>query len=224
MLNPKAIIFDMDGLVLDSETTYLAAWQQAAASLGYPLTSDFLQSLSGLSADSVMSRLQDYGGAAFDVAEFRRLSTRHWQQHVQDYGIPVKSGFFTLLELIKNRQLPYCLATNSQHRDAIHCLKLANLQQVFPLLICRDDVCQGKPAPDIFLAAALRLNTAIADCLILEDSATGIRAAVAAGAPCIYIPSVYPADQQAATDALAVLDDLQQVCGFIQTEQLQNDL
>ena len=215
MRKPQALIFDMDGLVLDSETAYLAAWAQAVTHMGYVLDQDFFLSLSGLHADRIMSRLIESCGSDFNIAEFWRLSTRHWQQHVRLHGIPVKTGFFPLLTHIKQRGLPYCLATNSPRQDALYCLKLAGLEQVFPFLVCRDDVSHGKPAPDVFLKAADLLDTAISDCLILEDSATGVSAAVAAGGPCLFIPSVLPADAGAASQALAVLDDLGQVCGFI---------
>jgi beta-phosphoglucomutase-like phosphatase (HAD superfamily) len=183
--------------------------------MGYALEKDFLLSLSGLHFDSVMSLLMERCGSDFDIAEFSHLSSSHWQQHVQQHGIPVKTGFFTLLAHIQERQLPFCLATNSRREDALYCLKLAGLEQVFPLQVCRDDVRHGKPAPDIFLKAATLLNTTISDCLILEDSATGVHAAVAAGGPCLFIPSVLPANTGAASLALAVLDDLEQVCGFV---------
>lgn len=205
----------MDGLVLDSETTYMQAWQQAAGHMGYELTTAFCLSLSGLTAASVEQRLLNHCGDVFDQLHFRQISTLIWRENVERHGIPVKKGLHNLLALIKHKQLPYCLATNSRYQDALYCLQRAGLADVFPDIISREDVAQAKPAADIFIKAASRLTTPISQCLVLEDSAIGIQAAVAAGAPCLYIPSVHPADGWASLHANAVLADLNGVIHLI---------
>ncbi len=216
VLQVRAVVFDLDGLVLDSESGYVSAWRQAAAELGYSLDNAFCRSLSGLHGESVELRLQEHFGRDFDVEHFHRLSGECWTAQVQVHGIPVKKGFFNALSTIERLGLPFCLATNSSRDNTLHCLELAGLNEVFSKMITRDDVTYGKPAPDIFIAAAKGLGVAIADCLVLEDSPVGVAAALAAGAPCVYVPSVYPPDAQAAAGALAVLDDLDKVAGFIQ--------
>lgn len=213
----KAIIFDMDGLVLDTETTYQLAWQQAAMTLGYRLHPSFLASLSGLSADNVQQQLMQHLGYDFPVLSFLELSCFYWQEQVKDQAIPIKPGFHELLSTLSHLDLNYCLATNSRLQDARNCLALAGLTDVFPLIISKDDVAQSKPAPDIFFTAAARLGFAVNECLVLEDSAIGIAAAVAAGSPCIYVPSIYPVDQWASQQANAVLVDLHQVKTFLHT-------
>lgn len=215
VLRVKAVIFDLDGLVLDSETTYVSAWRRAAAEMGYKLGDAFCRSLSGLHGASVERRLQDHFGGDFDVGRFHRLSGEFWTLHVQQHGIPVKKGFFTVLNVVERLKLPFCLATNSRRREAEWCLELAGLQQVFQQIITRDDVEHGKPAPDLVIAAAKMLGNETGDCLVLEDSPVGVAAAVAADAPCVYVPSVYPLDEQAAASAVAVLDDLDQAARFI---------
>lgn len=214
-LRIKAVIFDLDGLVLDSETTYVAAWRHAAAEMGYTLDDTLGKSLSGLHSAGVEQRLQDHFGSEFNIEPFRRLSGEFWISLVEQQGIPVKKGFFTVLSLIESLSLPFCLATNSLRPYAMRCLDLAGLQQVFKQVITRDDVEYGKPAPDLFIAAATALGMATRDCLVLEDSPVGVAAAFAAGSPCVYVPSVYPVDDLAAANAVAVLDDLEQAAGFI---------
>jgi beta-phosphoglucomutase-like phosphatase (HAD superfamily) len=211
----KAVIFDLDGLVLDSETTYISAWRQAAAAMGYTLSEAFCRSLSGLHGVSVERQLQQQCGGDFDVDRFKRLSGEYWSSQVRQHGIPVKKGFFALLNIIQQLNLPYCLGTNSRRREAMQCLELAGLPAVFSLIVARDDVPNGKPAPDIFIQAAEVLGMATGECLVLEDSPVGVAAAVAAGAPCIYVPSLYPLDDRAAADAVAVMDDLEQVAGYL---------
>ncbi|MFM8340981.1 MAG: HAD family hydrolase [Methylomonas sp.] len=207
----KAIIFDMDGLVIDSEASYVAAWRQTAVAMGYQIDDDFALGLSGANAEHVKSYLLEKFGDGFDLTRFRQLSTEIWLVHVEQYGIAVKPGFFSLLELIQQRQIPFCLATNSQRIQALRCLSFAGLDGIFQHIIARDDVLNGKPAPDLIIKAADVLAHSVADCLVLEDSPIGIAAAVAAGARSVYLPSQPVVDSWASQQAVRVFDDLGQV-------------
>ena len=214
-LDFKAIIFDMDGLVLDSETGYFAAWQQAADVMGFSLNDQFCNSLSGAHGPVISQKLTAHFGADFDIQRFYALSSQCWRKQVQQQGIPVKTGFFILLQRILEMKLPFCLATNSRRQDAEQCLSYAGLAGVFSCIIARDDVKTPKPAPDVFLKAADELGFASNDCLVLEDSPVGVAAAIAAKCPCIFVPSCLPADKQAMRQANRVLADLRQVADFI---------
>ena len=205
----------MDGLVLDSETTYIQAWRQAATALGYPLTGIELANFSGMSGDELTPLLYRQFGNDFDLPGFQRLSGQYWHSQVRQHGIPVKKGFHSLQQRLQQAQIPYALATNSRRHQAELCLELAGLSGLFPLIVSRDDVQRGKPAPDIFLAVAATLGFAMPDCLVLEDSAVGVSAALAAGAPCLYIPSEQPADPLLSRQATAVFADLEQAADFI---------
>lgn len=190
----SAVIFDMDGLVLDTETTYFVAWQQAANAMGYVLSHSFCLSMSGLHYKDVELKLMDWYGADFNLQAFNHLSGIFWHEHVNSHGINIKHGFTQLLEFIVQQQMPYCLATNSRAINAYECLELAGIKDVFPTIITRDDVQHGKPAPDIFLKAAELLKVPISQCLVLEDSHAGIVAASRAGAFSVFVPSTEPID------------------------------
>ncbi|CAG1022388.1 phosphoglycolate phosphatase [Methylococcales bacterium] len=205
----------MDGLVLDSEAGYFAAWQQAAAEMGYGLSREFCLSLSGSHGSAISQRLLTHCGTEFDLDNFYQLSNRLWRERVRQQGIPVKAGFFRLLQLIRQLQLPFCLATNSRRSDAEQCLAWAGLDAVFPKLISREDVPNPKPAADIFIKASAELGMHHSDCLVLEDSPIGIEAATAAACPCIFVPSVQPPDARASMQADLVLPDLAEVADFI---------
>jgi beta-phosphoglucomutase len=189
-----AVIFDMDGLVLDTETTYFVAWQQAAKAMGYALSETFCLSLSGLHHKDVELKLMDWYGADFNLQAFNHLSGIFWREHVNTHGINIKHGFTQLLEFIVQQQMPYCLATNSPAINAYECLEVAGIKDVFPTIITRDDVQHGKPAPDIFLKAAELLKVPISQCLVLEDSHAGIVAASRAGAFSVFVPSTESID------------------------------
>lgn len=210
----KAVIFDLDGLVLDTEPTYFYAWQQAAMSMGKQLSDAFCLSLSGLSYTQIEQKLLLELGADFDLTAFNQRSGNYWREHVLKVSIKTRPGFAEVLQAIKHQQLPYCLATNSPAVNALECLALAGLENVFPVIISRDDVRHGKPNPEIFLLAAARLQIEIAQCLVLEDSATGIAAARAAGAVPVYIPSTPTPEPQAIEECQLMLDDLLQMLRF----------
>ena len=184
----------MDGLVLDTETTYFAAWQQAANAMGYVLSDAFCLSLSGLHFKDIEPKLRACCGADFNLQAFKQLSGIFWREHVNTNGIKIKHGFSQLLEFIVQNRMPYCLATNSRAVNAYECLELAGIKDVFSTIVTRDDVEQGKPAPDIFLKAAGLLQVPINKCLVLEDSHTGIVAASRAGAFSVFVPSSEPVD------------------------------
>lgn len=211
----QAVIFDLDGLVLDSESGYFAAWQQAAAHMGYRLSQAFCQSLSGSHGRQISQRLAERFGRDFELEQFHDLSNQIWRERVSQTGIPVKNGFYQTLQCIETLQMPYCLATNSKRRDAEQCLAWAGLAGVFAKLICREDVENPKPAADIFLKAAESIGISPQRCLVLEDSPIGVAAAVSAGCTCLFVPSVLPADLDAAGMAHRVLPDLFAVADFI---------
>ncbi len=190
----SAVIFDMDGLVLETESTYSIAWQQAASAMGYDLSGDFCQSLSGLHYRDVELKLLGCFGADFDLQAFGRNSGDCWREHVNVHGIAIKPGFPGLLDLLVRFKVPYCLATNSPAVNALECLEQAGIKDVFSAIISRDDVVHGKPEPDIFLKAAQVLQVDIRRCLVLEDSPAGIMAASKAGAISVFIPSTAPVD------------------------------
>jgi beta-phosphoglucomutase-like phosphatase (HAD superfamily) len=191
----SAVIFDMDGLVLDTESTYFVAWQQAANAMDYSLSDPFCLSLSGLHYKDIEPKLMALFGADFNLQAFNHLSGIYWREHVYAHGISVKYGFTELLEYIVQQQIPYCLATNSRANNAYECLELAGLKDVFSTIITRDDVQYGKPAPDIFLKAAELLQVPVRLCLVLEDSHAGIMAASSAGAFSVFVPSTEPVNQ-----------------------------
>ena len=207
----SAIIFDMDGLVLDTESTYCTAWQKASADMGQPFTPAFCLSMSGLHSHDIEKKLIDFCPSVFDLNHFFNLSSRYWRNSVYQHGIPIKKGFFNLLSTIQANNVDFCLATNSRKINALECLALAGLKQTFSPIITRDDVHQGKPAADIFLKAAQLMNKPSNQCIVIEDSLTGIQAAVNAKMSSIYIPSVLPADCTATALADLLLSDLDEV-------------
>ena len=210
-----AVIFDMDGLVLDTESTYMIAWKRAASAMGYDFSDDFCLSLSGLHYQDVELKLMDYCGAEFDLQNFNQLSGDYWRDHVNVHGISIKYGFSGLLEVLIRQKIPYCLATNSRAVNALECLELAGIKDIFSIIISRDHVLHGKPEPDIFLKAAEVLQVDITRCLVIEDSDAGIVAAFRAGAVSAFIPSMAQVDPLTVQLCDLMMEDLVQLMNAI---------
>jgi len=211
----NALIFDMDGLVLDTEITYCRAWQQAADALGYQLSDQFCFGLSGLPFSIIELRLTQALGNDFPLAEFYLLSSEFWRATVNREGIALKKGVNDLFVVLKNAHIPYCLATNSPEKNARECLSYAGIEGLFEILVCRDHVRAPKPAADIFLHAADSLGQIIQSCLVVEDSLTGLLAARNANAFSVLVPSTV-VDEPMQELAGIILNDLSELSVLIQ--------
>lgn len=204
----SAVILDLDGLVIDSEPTYQAAWRQAGRHLGYPLREDLVRGFLGKSYDLIEQLLKTEFGPGFPLEKFRDKSAEFWRESVERTGIPVKPGLHALLADLERHAIPFCLATNSEQIYAEKCLQYAGLGDAFPIRITRDQVRAPKPAPDIFLAAAARLEARPEDCIVLEDSETGARAALDANTVVMVIANPDNLPRTVRAKVFAVLESL----------------
>ncbi len=204
----EAVILDMDGLVLDTEPGYWQAWQRAALEMGLHLSDEFCLKLSGRHADDVRGELKPILGTSAALEQFQTLSAQYWRAQVQERGIAVKAGLLALLDWLKCRHIPFGLATNSDRAHAMLCLSLARIDREFPVVISRDQVAMGKPAPDVFLEAARRLQVQPSRCLAVDDSATGIVAASRAGTIPILVCKQSRSQDEATQLAFAVYPSL----------------
>lgn len=204
-----AVIFDMDGLMLDTEPIYKLAWQRAAADLGFDLHDDLYLELIGRTNADGEALLRAAFGPTFAVDAFRQRWAASWYDQIATSGAPMKAGLEDVLRMLDAHRVPKAIATSSNRDDAIHVLK--DLAHQFDVLITGDDVAHGKPAPDIFLLAAHRLGVAPARCLVLEDSEAGITAAHRAGMLTIMIPDLKQPSPEVAALAHHVCSSLHDV-------------
>ncbi|MBI9017688.1 MAG: HAD family phosphatase [Phycisphaerae bacterium] len=207
----KAVIFDMDGLIMDSERVARLCWQRAANDMGYHIDDITFDNMTGANAHGVSLVLFDALGADLDYQNLKSTASSYIFDYVDNPGIPIKSGFAELMEFIKANDIPCALATSTYRQMAIYKLKASDIVDDFDAIICGDQVEKSKPAPDIFLKAASMLAIDPQDCIVLEDSANGIKAAKAAGMKAIMIPDlVKPTDEiMALTDM--ILTNLKEV-------------
>ena len=191
----KGVIFDMDGLMLDTEPIYWKSMQQAAVELGYNIDDQLQNRLVGRSISDWRTTLMHTFGE--DYPQYSKRRRQIWEQHVQELGVTQKSGLVDLLNQLDKGNLRKGIATSSSRPDALLCL--GELAKRFEVIVTGDEVKQGKPAPDIFLLAAQRLALSPEHCLVLEDSESGAQAALTAGMSVIIVPDLnQPSDDLAA--------------------------
>lgn len=212
----KAVIFDLDGLLIDSEATYQKAWQQALAQMGYEFDEEFYQQLLGSDARNVEKKLHQSLPSDFDLMVFRQLSAECWHTQVNQTGIPVMPGVEAVLYQLQRLGWLTAVATNSHQAQAHKLLQFAGLEHGFTHVFASDQVANPKPAPDIYKFAADSLSLSPVDCLVLEDSHIGVKAAVAAGMPCCWIPGFSTPSKVSEFTNCLVLDSLDQLAARLQ--------
>jgi beta-phosphoglucomutase len=200
-----AVVFDMDGLMIDTERVYRAAWQQACAELGFVLDDASYALMIGRPTGDCEGEIVRLFGPEFPVAQFHERWPALWRLLVPPEGIARKHGLDTLLAFARQQRLATAVATSTYADDAEFCLRSAGLAGRFDTIVTGDQVAQGKPAPDIYLEAARRLGVHPAECVALEDSDAGVLAASAAGMIPICVPDLTkPSDVTTRTAACVV--------------------
>ena len=205
-----AVVFDMDGLMVDTESIYHLAWRKAAAELGYSLSEETLLATTGRRMEDCYSILQGSLDDTFPMADFKVLWLQRWYEHIDAHGIPQKPGLIDLLDLLEAHHIPKAVATSTEYTEAIFTLQKARIAERFSLIISGDQISNGKPAPDIFLRAAERLGVPPDQCMAFEDSEAGVLAASAAGMVTIMVPEIKHPDPLVTQQAYRVFPSLRE--------------
>jgi len=204
-----AVVFDMDGLLIDSERLNFAASRHAAAELGHSLDDELYSRLIGKTEADVTDLLRAELGAGFPMPRFATLLSAEWRRLIASSGMPLMAGADELTRLLAKRGIPMAVATSTYRAAAERSLTLAGLDGRFDVMVTGDEVERGKPAPDIYLEAAARLGVAPERCAAFEDSNPGLLAAADAGMAAVLVPDMQPPSDEARRRATAVLESLE---------------
>ena len=205
----RGVLFDMDGVVIDTEKLYTRFWMEAAADLGHPMTLTQALQMRSLGSIESQEKLDSFFGSgvlAYDVLRNRRIELM--EAFIAEHGIEEKKGIRELLACLKEKGIPCAITSSSSIPLIRRHLGDLGLLDGFTALCSGKDVPQGKPAPDIYLHGAATLGIAPEHCLAIEDSLAGIEAAWRAGCMAVIVPDQDQPDGEVLSRSFARADSL----------------
>lgn len=185
----EAVLFDMDGTLIDSEPNYRVADERFLKDLGIELPEEVWELFVGIGSGKMIEYVKDHYGLEGDTQELLELKDRYYHGIVEE-RTEIFPATVRLLGELEERGMPCAIATGSSKRTLRLSLEATGLEERFDATVSAEEVAEGKPAPDVFLEAARRVGVRPERCLVLEDSRSGIEAALAAGMAVVALPSV----------------------------------
>lgn len=211
----KAVIFDMDGVIFDTERVYMNIWMDVYKRHGLEITRDFYVSLIGRDRNSIINILHDKFGQDFDTTTMFAECDSELKNAILKGEVPVKEGALELFAYLKENNIKMALATSSSKEKLEMQLMIQNLKEIFDEIVCADDVKKSKPDPEIFLVSAKKLGMNTASCIVIEDSPAGIEAAYNAGIRSIHVEDLKKADERMTSISERQFKSLTEVRGYI---------
>ncbi len=194
--NPIAVIFDMDGLLLDSERIALATFVAACREHSFEPDVDIYLHCIGMTFPKTKEALAAGYGPGFPLEPVCDLWTKKYHEETADKPVPLKTGVADLLRYLENDGVKKAVVTSTRFESAYRKLTNARIAGYFDFIIGGDQITHGKPHPEIYLTACGRLNRTPDECLALEDSDNGVLSATAAGISVIQVPDLLtPSDK-----------------------------
>jgi len=195
-MKKRAVIFDMDGLMIDSERVTYDGYVKICSELDYEMTLEYYKSLLGLPVKKICLKLKDYFGADFPSEEIVKKVHIYIEEIFHEEGIPLKKGLLEILQYLKKNNYKMIVATSSARNRVVSILNRAGISEYFEDFICGDEVIKGKPDPETFLKGCEKINVKPEEAYVLEDSEMGILAAFRANIACICVPDMkYPSEE-----------------------------
>jgi HAD superfamily hydrolase (TIGR01509 family) len=207
----KLVIFDMDGLLFDTEWPSFQALKEAVERRGFSFTIENYKQLIGLSHGKSMGVMQQMYGGKLPYEEIMIDYRKRFKEILAKDGIGIKRGAIKLLDALDQRGMKKCIASSSARETIASYLKLTGLEDRFDFYISGNEVKKGKPHPDIFLEACKIAGEPVESALVLEDSLNGLKAACAAEIRCILVPDLINPTEEMKEKAYKIIEDLEKV-------------
>lgn len=214
----KAVIFDMDGVLIDTEKHLVRCWCEAGREAGYPFTRENGLELRSLAAKYAEPLLQERFGSEFDYEKVRNRRKELMNQVLAEQGIEKKPGVDALLDFLRAQGIKTAVATATDEERASRYLKEIGIYDKFDRIVCAAMVPNGKPKPDIYLYACEQIGERPCDCMGVEDSPNGLRAALDAGLKTAMVPDLTEPDETLKKELFAVADSLDSLIPVVEQE------
>lgn len=213
----KAVIFDMDGLMIDSERVTFEGYQHILSKKGKTITEDFYITLLGKPIKGIFQRFYDVYGNDFPIESVITDVHQYMAERFETEGVPLKTGLVELLKYCREKGYRTIVATSSNRNRVDKILKSADIEQYFDDSICGDEVTKGKPDPEVFLKSCMKLGVNTDEAVVLEDSEAGIQASYAAGIKVICVPDMKQPEPEYAQKTFMIVTDLNKVKDWLET-------
>ena len=214
----KAVIFDMDGLMIDSEVATYKAYLEVMEPMGYKFSVDQYKTLLGRTHRGIISQFYTMFGDDFPMEQVWDDSHEILDRRILE-NVPIKKGLIELLKFLKENNYKTIVATSSGRDRTNNILKAADIEKYFDDTICGDEVLYGKPNPEIFLTACKKLGVKEEDAVVLEDSESGIQAAYSGHIDVICVPDMKYPGEDYVNKPIRIVDSLLDVITFLKEEQ-----
>ncbi len=215
-LRIEGVIFDLDGLILDTERLYRRFWQKACMLSGYTLTYKQYLSLRSLDRSLAKELLKEYFGENFDYQKVHDDRVYLMSEYIRTHGVSAKVGVRELTDYLKESGIKAAIATATNYKRTETYLRMAGVRDCFDTIVCAEQVEHGKPFPDVYLYACARLGLEPKYCMALEDSPNGIRSAYEAGCVPVVVPDMDSPNEETLSMAYTKADTLYDVIDIIQ--------
>lgn len=220
----RAVIFDQDGLMFDTERISVEAWDLAGKEFGVHLEEDFLCTIRGMNHGTMRQRFFEVFGDSIDFEALRARKQQIFFRLVRERTVPVKPGLLELLEYLRQQGYKIALASASRKEYTLANLKEAGVEPYFRFIITGDMVKCAKPDPEMFLTAAAALGEPPCQCIVLEDSLNGVEAGLRGGFRTIMVPDLTQPDENLRSRVYAVCESLHQVKELLEKDENGGDI
>ena len=212
----KGLIFDMDGLLIDTERLSYEALVRDCRERGFELTLEQFLGIRSLSIPKCEEKFKGYFGEDFDFKDSFDKHFIYMNEHMDKYGVPMKKGADSILNFAKAKGLCVALATSTPLPIAESHLRSLSLWDYFDKVQSAADIKNGKPAPDVYLAASKLLGLEPCECMAFEDSPNGVRSASSAGCITVMVPDLSGPDEELSKLIYASVRDLDEAVELIE--------
>ncbi|MBQ5851240.1 MAG: HAD family phosphatase [Lachnospiraceae bacterium] len=211
----KAVVFDMDGVLIDTEKHYYEAWQEAARSFGYDFRSEHALMLRSCDANVAAKMMKGIFGEDFDYFAVREVRRGLVAERLKKYGLEKKPGLDEILDYLRQNGIKTAVATATPIELTLEHLTKIGVKDKFDKIVSAKQVANGKPAPDVYLYVCEQIGENPADCIAVEDSPNGIKSAYAAGCKPVMVPDLTQPDNEIMPLLYGVADTLADLKRFI---------
>ena len=222
-MGKKAVIFDMDGVIFDTEKVYLDIWTEVFEKYGYKMTKELYVTVMGTGRKNVIKTFLENFGDDLPIEKMYEEKDNQLFYRIENQGIPLKEGVKELFSMLKEKNYKIALATSAKRERVEKQIKDKWLKESFDAIVCGDDVEKGKPSPDIFLKAAKKIDVEPENCFVVEDSPAGIKAAFSGGMKGIHVEDLKVADEEILKYCQKNFKNLQEIKKYLSYEQIDNN-